>query len=125
LSAAVVPDTAEATAARLQDWPRWLETALLDAVCPMAYTQDDEQFASQIATAVAAARTADVWAGIGAYRLTPTQTVSRIATARRLGASGVVLFSYDSLVDPGQPVTYLAEVGRGAFPRPPSAGGDR
>ena len=125
LSAAVVPDTGEAATAKLQDWPRWLDTALLDAVVPMAYTQDDDQFVSQISSAVAAAKTGDVWAGIGAYRLTPSQTVARIATSRRLGASGVVLFSYDSLVDPGQPLTYLADVGRGAFPRPSTAGGDR
>jgi uncharacterized lipoprotein YddW (UPF0748 family) len=125
LSAAVVPDTEEAATKKLQEWPRWMETALLDAACPMAYTQDEDLFASQIASAVSAAQTADVWAGIGAYRLTPSQTVARISTARRLGATGVVLFSYDSVTDPAQPVSYLADVGRGAFVTPRGAGGDR
>ena len=41
-----------------------------------------------------------IWAGIGAYRLSPAQTVDNIQAARRLGAAGVVLFSYDSLTDP-------------------------
>ena len=64
-----------------------------------------------------------VWAGIGAYRLSPTQTLENIGVARRLGAAGIVLFSYDSLVDPSQPVQdYLAAVGRGAF-RPSAADG--
>jgi hypothetical protein len=54
-----------------------------------------------------------VWAGIGAYRLSPAQTVENIETARRLGASGIVLFSYDSLVPRG--LDYLASVGRAAF----------
>jgi hypothetical protein len=57
-----------------------------------------------------------VWAGIGAYRLTPTQTIENIQTARRLGAAGIVLFSYDSLTNPQQSVPdYLALVARGAF----------
>ena len=40
------------------------------------------------------------WAGIGAYRLSAAQTVENIQTARKLGAAGVILFSYDSLSDP-------------------------
>lgn len=126
LSAAVVPDRGEATTQKLQDWPRWLESALLDAASPMAYTPDAGQFEAQIKSAVAAAATGEIWAGIGAYRLTPEQTVDRIAAARRLGAAGVVLFSYDSLMEPSQPVTYLSDVGRAAFPRNlPGASGDR
>ena len=56
-----------------------------------------------------------MWAGIGAYRLSPAQTVENIETARRLGASGIVLFSYDSLVHPPRGLDYLASVGRAAF----------
>lgn len=126
LSAAVVPDAGEAVASRLQDWPRWLETALIDAACPMAYTTDGALFQSLIERAVTAAGTGEIWAGIGAYRLTADQTIERIAAARRLGAAGVLLFSYDSLVAPAQPVSYLSEVGRAAFPAGGAgAGGDR
>lgn len=115
LSAAVVPDAEEASTRRLQDWPRWLETGLLDAACPMAYTNDDAQFGEQVSAAVSSSTLGEIWAGIGAYRLTPDQTVARITSARRLGAAGVVLFSYDSMIDPSQPPAYLAEVGRAAF----------
>ena len=38
LSAAVFPDATDATTRRFQDWGGWLETGLLDAICPMAYT---------------------------------------------------------------------------------------
>jgi uncharacterized lipoprotein YddW (UPF0748 family) len=126
LSAAVVPDAGEAVTVKLQEWTRWLDTGLLDAACPMAYTPDPVQFDAQIRGAVSAAGTGEIWAGIGAYRLTPDQTIDRIASARRLGASGVVLFSYDSLVEPAQPLTYLADVGRAAFPKDiSSSGGSR
>jgi hypothetical protein len=57
-----------------------------------------------------------VWAGIGAYRLSPAQTIDDIQVARRLGASGIVLFSYDSLTGLKPPAAdYLATVSRAAF----------
>ena len=122
---AAAPDVDEARAHRLQDWGAWVRAGLIDAVCPMAYTQEPAQFAEQIAAARAAAGDASVWAGIGAYRLPPAQTIENIATARRLGASGVILFSYDSLIDPNQAAPdYIAVVGRSAFATPatPSEG---
>ena len=114
-SAAVYPEPAEAATRRFQDWPMWLENRWIDVVCPMAYTPDAAVFASQIASVRLAAGDQPVWAGIGAYRLSPAQTVENIETARRLGASGIVLFSYDSLVHPPRGLDYLASVGRAAF----------
>jgi uncharacterized lipoprotein YddW (UPF0748 family) len=128
LSAAVVPEAEEAADSKFQEWTRWLDTGLLDAACPMAYSAEVAAFERQIRSAVSSAGAGEIWAGIGAYRLTPDQTVDRIAAARRLGARGVVLFSYDSLVEPAQPVTYLSDVGRAAFsggPSSGSAGGER
>lgn len=116
VTAAVVADPSEARR-KLQDWRRWLDLGLIDVACPMAYTPDDAVFAQQIGEAVQATTTGAIWAGIGAYRLTPDQTVARIATARRAGAEGIVLFSYDSIVE-ASPATFLDEVGRGAFPEP-------
>ena len=116
VTAATVPDAREAVEHRLQDWKRWLEDGLLDAVCPMAYASEPRLFADQISAARDAAGDRALWAGIGAYRLPATQTIENIHTARRLGASGIVLFSYDSLTDPRQSAPgYLATVGRGAF----------
>jgi uncharacterized lipoprotein YddW (UPF0748 family) len=115
LSAAVYPEALDATTHRFQDWPMWVENRWLDVICPMAYTPDAETFASQIASVRQVAGTQPVWAGIGAYRLSPAQTVENINTARRLGASGIVLFSYDSLVHPPRGLEYLTTVSRAAF----------
>ena len=91
----------------------------------MAYTPEPARFAEQIAAAREVAGGRAVWAGIGAYRLTPAQTIENIETARRLGAGGVVLFSYDSLIDPRQasPTTSpSSDVQRSRSPPRPSDG---
>jgi uncharacterized lipoprotein YddW (UPF0748 family) len=114
VSAAVMPDAAEAAARRLQDWRSWVEAGIIDVVCPMAYTTDSRLFALQIAAARNVAGGLPLWAGIGAYRLSSTQIAENVQTARRLGA-GIALFSYDSLTDPPRGTEYLAEVARAAF----------
>lgn len=117
VSAAVFPDPQEAFDERLQDWRGWVAAHLVDVVAPMAYTQEPARFADQIAAARDAAGSSAVWAGIGSYRLTPAQTIDNIQTARKLGAAGFVLFSYDSLTGPKPPAPdYLATVSRAAFP---------
>jgi uncharacterized lipoprotein YddW (UPF0748 family) len=116
VSVAAAPDRAEALSRKLQDWGAWLADGRVDAIAPMAYTQEPERFAEQIAAAREAAGPRTVWAGIGAYRLSPEQTIANIRTARRLGADGIVLFSYDSLINPRQTAPdYLPTVGRAAF----------
>jgi uncharacterized lipoprotein YddW (UPF0748 family) len=116
VTAAVAPDPQEAFDERLQDWRGWLAGHLVDGIAPMAYTQEPSRFAEQIAAARDAAGGAVVWAGIGAYRLSPAQTIDNIQVARKLGVSGIVLFSYDSLTGPKPPAPdYLATVSKGAF----------
>jgi hypothetical protein len=44
-----------------------------------------------------------MWAGIGAYRLPVAQTGANLRAARRAGAAGVLLFSYDSLTGDAAP----------------------
>lgn len=127
VTAAAAPDLRDAYDRRLQDWRAWLDAGFIDAICPMAYTTEPARFAEQIAAAREAAGGRAVWAGIGAYRLSPSETIDNIQTARRLGATGVVLFSYDSLTDPRQTSPdYLSLVGRGAFAAAPTpAAGSR
>jgi uncharacterized lipoprotein YddW (UPF0748 family) len=116
VTSAVLPDAQDAFDERMQDWRGWLAAHLVDAVAPMAYTQEPARFAEQIAAVRDIAGGRAVWAGIGSYRLTPAQTIENIQTARRLGAAGVVLFSYDSLTGPKPPAAdYLGTVSRGAF----------
>ena len=81
----------------------------------MAYTTDAEVFTSQIAAARRIAGRHPLWAGIGAYRLSSDQIVADVQSARRLGVGGIILFSYDSLIDPARGPGYLANIGRAAF----------
>lgn len=126
VSVAAAPDRQEALDRRLQDWGAWLSAGVVDALAPMAYTQEPARFAEQIAAARQVAGARAVWAGIGAYRLSAAQTIENIETARRLGAAGVILFSYDSLIDPRETAPdYLPTVGRTAFGVPSSSAGSR
>lgn len=125
VSAAVFANDENAYARRFQDWRRWLAMGVLDVVCPMAYTTDTETFRKQIEVARTAARAAgkQVWAGVGAYRLTAEGTVEKIDAARATGADGIILFSYDSSTRTGElnpSGDYLERVGRGAFALAPA-----
>jgi uncharacterized lipoprotein YddW (UPF0748 family) len=98
LSAAVTPDEAQAVHHKFQDWPGWLSSGILSALCPMAYTPDSRVFIEQVEHALArAGGRQPVWAGIGAYRLDVEGIVEKVQLARRAGAGGVVLFSNESL----------------------------
>lgn len=98
VSAAVVPEEAAAVHHKFQDWPRWLARGVLDVVCPMAYTPDNQIFREQIAQARSRLTSGQaVWAGVGAYRLTLPEIVEKVRLARESGAAGVVLFSHESL----------------------------
>ncbi|HEY7925330.1 MAG TPA: family 10 glycosylhydrolase [Vicinamibacteria bacterium] len=98
LSAAVAPDEAQAVNNKFQDWPRWLATGVLQALCPMTYTPDSRLFSMQLAAV--RERTGPIpplWAGIAAYRLDVAGIVEKVTLARQAGAQGVVLFSHESL----------------------------
>jgi uncharacterized lipoprotein YddW (UPF0748 family) len=102
VSAAVQPNARVAAARRSQDWVEWLRRGAVDVVCPMVYTTDASQFAAQLALAREGAGAHPLWAGIGAYQLSVGQIADNIQTARRAGAHGIALFSYDSLIDPSR-----------------------
>lgn len=118
VSAAVVPEEAQAAQQRFQDWPAWMADGVVDALCPMAYTADSGLFRQQVAQVRArVGPDKTVWAGVGAYRLPLAGVVERIRAAREAGASGVVLFSHESLDLEG-----LAQLRAEAFPSPAVAG---
>jgi uncharacterized lipoprotein YddW (UPF0748 family) len=117
ISAAVAPDAETARTEKLQPWGHWADAGYLDAVCPMIYTTDAGEFERLLAAARARLhdRTA-LWAGIGAYRLTPARTAANVRAARHGGASGVLLFSYDSLTaEPGTSMPAVRDVLRSAL----------
>jgi hypothetical protein len=80
----------------------------------MTYTADSASFARLVAEAAEVALPAPLWAGIGAFKITAPQAAAQIQASRRAGASGYVLFSYDSMVEGGSG-DYLAQVGRAAL----------
>lgn len=119
VSAAVFSDVADAYNSRFQDWRRWLQEDVVDVVVPMAYTPRNEIFRAQIReAAVSAGRQDRIWAGIGAYLNGYDGTLDKIDIARREGAGGVILFSYDWASTEGSPsgsVPFLERVGRAKF----------
>ena len=116
LSAAVAPDEAQALHHKFQDWPRWLLTGVLDAVCPMVYTEDTRLFRRQVERARGRVGPR-VWIGVGSYQLPVETTIEQIRVAREAGAAGVVLFSHESF-GPRE----LARLRREVFPQPGGAG---
>jgi uncharacterized lipoprotein YddW (UPF0748 family) len=110
VSAAVVPRGEEARERRLQDWPRWAAAGDLDIVCPMVYVSDEKEFRDLVAHARTLAGRVPLWAGIGAYRLPATAASAQIRAARRGGAAGVLIFSYDSLMAADAPPGYLGDL---------------
>ncbi len=99
VSAAVVPDEAQAVHHKYQDWPAWIEGGIVDAVSPMAYSADVRVFRRQLEAVVArTGRQGVVWAGVGAYRLSLAGMAGHVREARAAGASGVLLFSHEWLL---------------------------
>ncbi len=80
-----------------QDWAVWLRKNYVDFVCPMNYTTDASRFAAlthgQLALSGARGR---VYPGLGVTadesQLRPDQVIEQVASARRLGAAGFMLF---------------------------------
>ncbi len=97
VSAAVAPNAEEARQGRLQDWREWARAGLLDAIAPMIYTPDAAEFATALTRMKTDAGPTPVWAGIGAYKLSPARTNENVRAVRKAGVAGVLLFSYDSL----------------------------
>jgi uncharacterized lipoprotein YddW (UPF0748 family) len=95
VSAAVVPDEAQALHQKFQSWPDWTTLGIVDAICPMTYTTDSRLFRRQAEQALRRSA-APVWLGVGSYRLSLEGTVEKILVARRSGVAGVVLFSHES-----------------------------
>ncbi len=96
LSAAVFP-SAKSRAALHQDAEGWVREGLVDAVFPMAYTDDDGEFARQVdecARVFRAGSAAVSFPGIGAYKHEVAEQTARQA---RMCPDGFGVFAYSSL----------------------------
>jgi hypothetical protein len=83
----------------------------------MIYTTDVDEFERLLTAARARLnQKAALWAGSGAYRLTPTRTAANVRAARQGGAAGVLLFSYEALTaEPGPSTPAVRDVLRAAL----------
>jgi uncharacterized lipoprotein YddW (UPF0748 family) len=115
VSAAVTADVAAAERDNLQDWRTWVENGFIEALCPMVTGADAARITAQLSDVNAFSAGRPFWAGIGANRLSQRETVDGIGAARRAGAQGIVLFSYDTLISPPKGTEFLSAIGRGAF----------
>lgn len=121
ITTAVWPDGADAVGRKMQDWPLWLRTGLVDAVCPMMYTTSATTFARQL-TELAEHPVGRVWPGIGVYRITAAEAARRVVATRKAGFDGVLLFSYDSMTEGvGRRSAYLTSLHREVFATPSTA----
>ena len=80
-----------------QDWAAWLREGIVDFVCPMNYTEDEETFRAETVAQLALPRAAGrVVPGIGVgasdSQLSPDQVIRQIRLARESGAPGYVPF---------------------------------
>ena len=112
VSVSVVADPDEAVGRRLQDWRTWVEVGLIDTVCLQPGVETSDDFERQLRAARQVSGNAELWAGIGARWLSPLETFDRIRTARRVGIDGIMIWSYDSVIDPTRhPPGHLQQIG--------------
>jgi len=86
-----------------QDWKQWIDEGLLDFVCPMNYTPSTEFFDGLIGQQVGTAGgRVPLYPGIGEFIISdPRVLIDQVESARRLGADGFVLFSYEHAASAG------------------------
>ena len=97
LSAAVFADWPRTRLSLGQDWVHWARQGYLDFVCPMDYIPDRARFERTVSAQVDwLGGRIPLYIGIGAYRLPgPDALIDQIASTRRAGADGFILFQCD------------------------------
>ncbi|OGV62805.1 MAG: hypothetical protein A2498_02655 [Lentisphaerae bacterium RIFOXYC12_FULL_60_16] len=103
VSAAVYGKYPQCVDSVAQDWAAWLRTGLVDFVCPMNYTADPAVFEQYVRDQLKLAGAADrIMPGIGVTakesRLDAIQVIDQVASLRRLGARGFVLFDLNRVL---------------------------
>lgn len=112
LSVSIIADPDEALGRRLQDWRAWAENSFVDILCLRPGLETSEDFARQLRAARQFSSGADVWVGIAAGRLSPTETFDRIRAAQRLGADGIMVSAHDTIMDRTRmPPDHLRHIG--------------
>jgi len=87
-----------------QDWGRWLKEDLVDFVCPMDYTVNNDAFKTMVRRQLSLANAGGrVFPGLGVTamesQLTPDQVIEQIRQTRAAGAGGFVLFDLNRTLE--------------------------
>lgn len=84
-----------------QDWLGWLDDGLVEFAVPMVYTRDDRLFRYMTERFTSVPNADRIWIGQGSWLFAkqPEAALAQLRLARAGGSAGVVLFSYDSIVD--------------------------
>ena len=112
-----------------QNWLGWKEEGIIDLVCPMNYkrghkSDQAKDFSDWTKAAVDAPGLSSLVVGIAGWLNNTPNIIHQIEEARREGADGVAIFSYQSPTKSAQrPETFFSRVSRGLFRvrvRPPA-----
>jgi len=98
LSAAVKPDLASAYERYGQDWVHWVNRRYLDFAVPMFYTGSLEDIQARMQVVRKYVQRGRIYAGIGAWNQSATETFEQIELMRRSKLNGFSLFSYTTLL---------------------------
>lgn len=121
VSASVFPEWSDAANERFQEWKRWASLGIVDYLCPMAYGTDTTRVQAQIRDAVQNCNGVPIWAGLGAWLMTPEQLAEKVRAVRAVGASGVAFFDSNTLIGDGKSEDYMNKLDALCFQQP--AGG--
>ena len=99
LSCAVKSQVDQAYVLYGQNWIRWLNDGIVDFICPMNYTKDDEAFVKNTEYALEKMNRGKLVVGIGAHLLDKNELAGQIKAVNRLSVDGYSIFSYTVLVD--------------------------
>lgn len=100
VSAAVLCWADRAYLSAFQDWRGWLEDEIVDFVVSMNYTKDRRLARYLSRTVAMASHKSNGYVGLQAYMkpVIVSEVIEQIEDARRAGARGIVIFSYDAIL---------------------------
>jgi uncharacterized lipoprotein YddW (UPF0748 family) len=99
LSAAVMPVPAIAGEVFGQEWQRWLEQGLIDAVAPMVYRDSPAAIERVVREWPDAVPRERVWVGVRIDRIDPAELAETSRRLAREGIAGLALFSHNLLLE--------------------------
>lgn len=79
---------------RFQDWANWMYEGMIDANVPMNYSTSLSTYQTRCQDIIANSYGRHVYMGVGAYLLSPADTITQLQYARNQGSTGLILFSY-------------------------------